>query len=86
MRIYDKREEELPNIGLIKVKDAETGQYRWIDTGNEMARLQYAVKAKENEGRLKEMFNKGGVDTANINTNDSYIKPLMNLFKKRESR
>ena len=86
LRIYDKREEELPNIGLIKLKDAETDQLRWIDTGNAAIRLQYVIKSKEYEGRLKELFNKSGVDAANINTTDSFIKPLMNLFKKRESR
>ena len=86
LRIFDKRENELPNVGLIKIKDAETGKLRWINTSDEKVRWQYAVKAIENEGRLKEMFNKSGIDTANINTSDSYIKPLMNLFKKRENR
>ena len=84
LRIFDKREEEIPDVGLIKVKDAETNKLRWINTSNEEVRMQYAVKAKENQNKLKEMFNKSGIDTANINTADSYIKPLMNLFKKRE--
>lgn len=86
LRIFDKREEELPNIGLIKVRDSETSIVRWIDTSDSKIRTLYAVKAKENEGRLKEMFKKSGVDSANINTSDSYIKPLMNMFKKRESK
>lgn len=86
LRIYDKRETELPDVGLLHVQDAETGASRWINTSNPEVRRQYAVAAKTAELKLKEIFNKSGVDTASISTSESYVKPLMNLFKKRESR
>jgi uncharacterized protein (DUF58 family) len=83
LRIYDKREQELPDIGLVKMIDAETGQLKWIDTSDKNVRTHFFVKAKEREGYLKEIFNKSGVDSTNINTAESYIKPLINLFKRR---
>jgi uncharacterized protein (DUF58 family) len=86
LRIYDKREQELPDVGLIKIQDAETGTMAWINTSNKQVRHQFAVNAKKQEGYLKDIFNKSGVDAANISTSESYVQPLMALFKKRESR
>lgn len=86
LRIYDKHENELPDMGLVKFKDAETGELKWIDTSRKAVRINYSVNAKKREAALKDIFNKSGIDSAEINTVDSYIRPLMNLFKKRESR
>jgi uncharacterized protein (DUF58 family) len=86
LRIYDKRERELPNVGLVRMLDAETGEMRWIDTSDKRVRLHYAAESKKNEAALKDIFNKSGVDIAHINTADSYIQPLMGLFKRRESK
>jgi uncharacterized protein (DUF58 family) len=86
LRIYDKREMELPDVGLLRVVDAETGASRWINTSDQDARRQYMLAAKTAELRLKDIFNKSGVDTASISTSESYVRPLINLFKKRESR
>lgn len=86
LRIYDKREMELPDVGLVRIKDAETGEMRWIDTSSEDVRRKYMVNAKTAELKLKDIFNKSGVDTTSISTSESYIRPLMNLFKKRESK
>ncbi len=83
LRIYDKREQELPNVGLLKLIDAETGTLKWVDTSNKKVRTQFMVNAKKHEANLKEAFTKSGVDTANINTEESYIVPLTNLFKRR---
>jgi uncharacterized protein (DUF58 family) len=83
LRIYDKREIELPDIGLVKMLDNEIGKYQWIDTSSKKVRQHFFVRAKQHEEFLKETFNKCGIDSANINTNDSYIKPLTNLFKRR---
>ena len=83
LRIYDKREQELPNVGLVKFKDAESGAIKWIDTADKNVRIHFAASAKRREAFLKEAFNKSGVDTANINTAESYIQPLTNLFKRR---
>lgn len=83
LRIYDQREMELPNIGMVKFKDAETGELRWIDTSDKNVRSHYFAEAKKREATVKEMFNKSGVDAADINTAEPYIKPLSNLFKRR---
>lgn len=83
LQIYDKREQELPNIGFIKLMDAETNTLKWVDTSDKRVRIHFAAAAKKQEATLKEMFNKCGVDSAKINTAESYVKPLMNLFKRR---
>jgi uncharacterized protein (DUF58 family) len=83
LRIYDKREMELPNIGLVKFMDAETGTLKWMDTSDKNVRNHFYAEAKRQEASLKEIFNRSGVDSADINTAESYIKPLMNLFKRR---
>jgi uncharacterized protein (DUF58 family) len=83
LRIYDKRENELPDVGLIKIQDAETGSLKWIDTSDRKVRTHFAVNAKKREDQLKDVFNKSGVDTATISTSESYIVPLTNLFKRR---
>jgi hypothetical protein len=86
LRISDKRETELPNVGLIRVRDAETGKLKWIDTANASIRQLYSKTSAKREARLKDIFNRSGIDSATIGTSESYIKPLMNLFKKRESK
>jgi uncharacterized protein (DUF58 family) len=86
LRISDKREQELPNVGLVRMLDAETGKLKWIDTSNPAIRQQYSKTSLKRDARLKEIFNRSGVDSTTINTSESYIKPLMNLFKKRESK
>ena len=83
LRIYDKREQELPDVGLVKLLDAETGTLKWIDTSDKRVRIHFAANAKKHEAYLKEIFNKSGVDSASINTVESYIPPLTNLFKRR---
>jgi len=83
LRIYDKRELELPDVGLIKLADAETGAVKWVNTSDKKVRTQFAVNAKKREDLLKDIFNKSGVDLANISTSESYIVPLTNLFKRR---
>jgi len=83
LRIYDKRENELPDVGLIKIMDAETGNLKWVDTSDKKVRTHFIANAKKREDQLKDIFNKSGVDTANISTSESYIVPLTNLFKRR---
>jgi uncharacterized protein (DUF58 family) len=86
LRISDKREQELPNVGLVRMLDAETGKLKWIDTANLAIRQHYSKASLKRDARLKEIFNRSGVDSTTISTSESYIKPLMNLFKKRESK
>jgi len=83
LRIYDKREKELPNMGLVKFKDAETGKIMWLDTASQKVRGHYNAAVREREDMLKDIFIKSGLDNVNVATNESYIGPLTTLFKKR---
>ena len=86
IRIYDARESVLPDIGLTKFKDAETGENIWVDTFNPATRKIYENWFNENESYLKRVFIKSGVDVAKVRTDEDYVKPLVNLFKRREAR
>ncbi|WP_163323283.1 DUF58 domain-containing protein [Draconibacterium mangrovi] len=83
LNIYDKRETELPSIGMIKLKDAEKGNYVWVDSSSRKTRKLYADWWIKHMGRLDVMFKKSGVDYVSINTSEDYVKSLMTLFKKR---
>ncbi|MEO6305195.1 MAG: DUF58 domain-containing protein [Bacteroidia bacterium] len=83
LRILDKAEMELPNVGLIKLKDAETGKIMWVDTSDKSFRKQFAVNHLKFEDDLKDIFNRSGIDATKIFTHENYVKPLMNLFKNR---
>lgn len=83
LHVQDKHEQELPDIGLIKLKDNETGKYMWIDTSDKTTRKQLQINQLKHEAELKDTFNRSGVDYTTIFTDEGYVKPLMNLFKKR---
>ncbi len=83
LKIYDKREKELPPIGMIKLKDAETGQYVWVDSSSGRIRKTYSDWWNKHVLRLDAMFKKCGIDYAQIDTSEDYVKSLMTLFKKR---
>lgn len=86
LRIVDPREEVLPDAGLIRLKDAESGEELWIDSASESVRENYRKRFLKKEGELKQLFARCGVDSARLRTNESYVQPLMNLFKKRGTR
>lgn len=83
VRVYDPREVELPPIGLVKLKDAETGHYNWVDTSSEAVRNAYAKWWNDTEISLKQTFSRCKVDSVAIATNEDYVKPLIKLFKQR---
>lgn len=83
LKIYDEREKELPPIGLIKLKDAETGNYVVVDSSSEKTRKLYSEWWMKHISRLDSLFKKCGVDYTAVNTNEDYVRSLMNLFKKR---
>jgi len=83
LKIYDDREAELPRVGMVKLKDAETGRYIWINTESPETRRSYAHWWKNLAGKQELMFKKCGVDAAVVNTREDYIKSLMSLFRKR---
>jgi len=85
LHIYDIRETELPDIGLINIVDAETGKEMLVDTSSRYIRNTYKNSWEKRTGDLNDIFLKLGVDTASISTEEDYVRPLINLFKKRSS-
>lgn len=83
LKINDKAEQEIPKVGLIKLKDNETGKIVWADTSSKEFQKQFKVNVLKREQNMKDKFNKCGVDYCEIYTHEGYIKPLMNLFKRR---
>lgn len=83
LKIYDIRETEMPPVGLIRMKDAETGRSIWVDTANRRVREAYNRHWREDRKKTLEIFTRCGVDTVEIRTDEDYVKPLINLFKKR---
>ena len=83
LKIYDKRETEIPSIGLVKMLDAETGKYMWVDTSDKRVRNTLSNWWSETEDNLKEIFTRSGIDHTQIRTDEDYVKPLLKLFKQR---
>ena len=83
LQIYDQRMLELPDIGLMKVCDAETGEEIYIDTSSKAVRRAHHEWWIRNQARLKEMFTHSNVDCAHLRTDEDYVKGLMGLFKRR---
>jgi len=83
LRIYDERETELPDIGMIKLKDAETGEYTWVDSSDRVARSIYRKWWIDLSAQLDNSFKRSRVDYVSISTNHDYVKSLISLFKKR---
>jgi uncharacterized protein (DUF58 family) len=82
VQVYDHRETELPPVGLMKVKDAETGEERWIDTSSAKIRDMYAQWWNQRQQEMNNSFKKCRVNSVSICTEDDYVKSLMTLFEK----
>ena len=85
IRVYDERETELPAIGLVNLKDAESGGEMWVDTSSNYIRDLYKKSWNKKNQELNEMLLRLGVDFTSVATNEDYVKPLIKLFKKRTS-
>ena len=83
LQVYDLREKELPPIGLVKMQDAETGEYIWVDTSNRKIREKYHQWWQTTEKNIRNVFSQAGVDYASFATGEDYVRPLVNLFKRR---
>ena len=83
IQVYDQRAKELPDVGLMKVVDAETGFEQYVDTGSKKLRDSYRKYWMNRQTQLLETFNKSNVDNISIATNDDFVKALMMLFKQR---
>lgn len=83
IRVYDKLEASLPNMGLIRISDAETYQEKWLDTGSKATREAFTTNYNTRMKELDNAFTKSGVDHVAIPCDEDFVKPLMTLFKKR---
>ncbi len=84
--LNDRREKEIPNIGLVKLSDAETGEERWIDTSSDRVRRQMQLYIKEKEKIRKSVFITSRLDSVEVTTGSNYIQPLVQFFRRREKR
>ena len=83
IQIYDQRAKELPDVGMIKIQDAETGHEMIIDTSSKKLRRAHTAYWMKRQSDLRQLFNKSSVDNVSIATNDDYVKALMMLFAMR---
>jgi uncharacterized protein (DUF58 family) len=83
IQVYDQRARELPDVGLMKVVDAETGYEQYVDTGSKALRQAYHKYWNSRQTQLEETFNKSNVDHVSVATNEDFVKALMMLFKQR---
>lgn len=84
--INDKLEEDLPDIGIVPFRDAETGKESLVDTSSKKVREAYRNRVQERKKSLQEYFLKNKMDSIDVYTNESYIRPLVNFFQRRISR
>ena len=83
IQVYDKRAKELPDLGLMRVKDAESGQEMYIDTSSKKLRQAHTRYWLEREENLRQTFAKSNVDWASVATDEDYVKAMMVLFSQR---
>lgn len=83
IQVYDKREAELPNVGLVKMHDAERGDDVWVDTSSRRVRQNYTAWWTERQKQMDEALKKSRVDLTSIATDEDFVVALMNLFKRR---
>ena len=83
IQVYDQRARELPDVGLMKVVDAETGYEQYVDTSSKRLRDSYRKYWQGRQSQLLETFNKSNVDNVSIATSEDFVKALLMLFKQR---
>ena len=83
IQVYDHRVAELPDVGLMKVRDAETGHEQYIDTSSKRLRQAHHEWWQERQERMSVAFTKSRVDSISVRTNEDYVKALLNLFTRR---
>lgn len=83
LQITDQAEYNLPKVGWVQLQDLESNQLKWVNTNLPKVRKRFADQGRSHDRYMKETFRKSGVDFAKISTGESYVKPLMNLFKNR---
>jgi len=83
LKVFDPLEQSIPDVGLIKVSDSETGEEKWIDTSSGATRHAYEKWWSSHIELIRNTFKRCGVDSAELRTDQDYVKPLIMLFEKR---
>lgn len=83
LKVYDKMDMELPDIGMLQVQDLETGRSRWLDSSNETVRYNYHQHFMNSTSTCKTIFRKAGAELLHIRTDEDYVKILQKFFIKR---
>lgn len=83
LKIHDPSEAAIPDVGLVKILDPETGEQKWVDTSSRRSREAYSRWWKEHTDNIRNVFRRCGVDSAFISTDEDYVKPLVKLFESR---
>lgn len=83
IRVYDIREEKMPNLGMVSMLDAETGEVQLINTGSKSVRMNYGKYYQEKVNYFKETFSKSGAGVVNTRVDESYVTKLLGYFKSR---
>lgn len=83
LRVFDHLEQELPDIGIVRLQDAETGKEMYIDTSDARVRASFGANRKAMSDELKNLFKKSGIDYTEVSTSQSYVNPLIMLLKNR---
>ncbi|MBR0296983.1 MAG: DUF58 domain-containing protein [Paludibacteraceae bacterium] len=81
IQIYDRRDAEMPNVGLLKIKDAETGKRIWVDTAVESVRKAYDQEWQDQQASIQLLMTRTGTNSVSIRTDDDFVKKLMTLFR-----
>ena len=82
IQVYDRRDAQLPDVGLLKLKDAETGERLWIDTSLKSVRDAYSKEWQDQQEHLNLLWTKTGVRAVEVRTDEDYVKALKDLFKR----
>jgi uncharacterized protein (DUF58 family) len=84
LKVYDKMDSQLPDIGLVKVEDPETGQTQWLDTSDKIVRHAYHQNFIEQSAKCQHIFKKAGADLLHVRTDEDYVKILQKFFLRRK--
>jgi len=83
IRVYDPREQAIPSVGLVRVRDSETGESAWVDTSSRKVRSMYSKWFEEVLANERKLFNRYQIDSVDIGTDQDYVKGLMAFFSRK---
>jgi uncharacterized protein (DUF58 family) len=83
IKVYDERDRELPNVGIVEVEDSETGRREWLDTSSRAVRRFWAENYDERAAAMKSLLQQNRVDMVDVATGEDYVVELIKMFKQR---